>query len=75
MKNQRNKVYAAGIADRNDDWVWQGTVVAKSQSAAKKLLAEFKKQRDLNGRCEVVTFGETSYTERSEGVSESTNLF
>ena len=51
------RIYAAGIVDKNDDWVFQGTVIAESSVEARLLLAQFKKLHSMSGRCEVTTFG------------------
>lgn len=71
---KKMKVYAAGIADRQDDWAWQGTVAAESANEAKKLLAQFKRENFMSGRCEVTTFHGPHYTNRKKGVSNSTYL-
>jgi hypothetical protein len=71
----KNRVYAAGIANRENDWIWQGTVVAESLASAKKILSKFKKKHRLVGRCEVVFFGPPTFTKRPAGVSNLTDLF
>jgi hypothetical protein len=70
MKQRKNKCYAAGIADRRDNWVWQGTVVAPNLREAKKLVSEFRKQEGIAGRSEVADFF-ASYTTRKPKVYNS----
>ena len=69
------KVYAAGIVNSKDQWAWQGTVVANSVAEGKKLLAAFRKESGISGRCEVIDMCGPNYTNRPIGVSESTDLF
>jgi len=68
------KVYAAGILDRDGDWVWQGTVVAQSIKEGKELLKEWKKQHHMVGTSEVAVIGEQRPTQRPKGVSSSMSL-
>ena len=68
------KVYAAGIVNSKDRWVWQGTVVAYTIAEGKKLLTAFRIDFGISGRCEVVDI-DGHYTNRPIGVSESTDLF
>lgn len=68
------KVYAAGILNYRDNWEWQGTVVSSSIAKAKKLLSQFRKESGISGRCEVIDM-DGHYTNRPEGVSDSTQLF
>ena len=68
------KVYAAGIVNSKDRWVWQGTVVAYTIAEGKKLLTAFRINFGISGRCEVVDI-DGHYTNRPIGVSESTYLF
>jgi len=68
------KVYAAGIVNSKDRWVWQGTVVAYTIAEGKKLLTAFRINFGISGRCEVVDI-DGHYTNRPIGVSESTDLF
>lgn len=69
------RVYAAGIVDHNQDWIWQGTVVAENKSEGMKLLASFKKSLGIPGRCEVANIGGPHFTTtRPKGVSYSTAL-
>ena len=70
------KVYAAGIVNSKDRWVWQGTVVAYTIAEGKKLLTAFRKESGISGRCEMIDMGVgPNYTNRPIGVSESTDLF
>ena len=68
------KVYAAGIVNSKDRWVWQGTVVAYTIAEGKKLLTAFRIDFGISGRCEVVDI-DGHYTNRPIGVSESIDLF
>ena len=68
------KVYAAGIVNSKDRWVWQGTVVAYTIAEGKKLLTAFRINFGISGRCEEVDI-DGHYTNRPIGVSESTDLF
>lgn len=76
MKTQKNKVYAAGIVNTAEgEWAWQGTVVAESMKEAKKLLADFKKEKDIKGSCEVMNPDNgPKETKRPKGVSDSMRL-
>lgn len=53
MIQEKNKCYVAGIADRQDNWVWQGTVVAPNLREAKKMVSEFRRKKRILGRSEV----------------------
>lgn len=69
------RVYAAGIVDCNQDWTWQGTVVAQTKSEARTLLAKFRKDLGIGGRCEVDDLGGPHFTSsRTKGVYYSTVL-
>ena len=74
QKVKIKKVYAAGIVNSKDRWVWQGTVVAYTIAEGKKLLTAFRINFGISGRCEVVDI-DGHYTNRPIGVSESTDLF
>ena len=74
QKVKIKKVYAAGIVNSKDRWVWQGTVVAYTIAEGKKLLTAFRIDFGISGRCEVVDI-DGHYTNRPIGVSESTDLF
>lgn len=69
------RVYAAGIVDSNQDWTWQGTVVAQTKNEARSLLVQFKNEFGLGGRCEVADLNGPHFTtSRPKGVSFSTVL-
>lgn len=71
----KNKVYAAGVIDRNDDWTWQGSVVAGSFDEARKMLSAFRKKKGIQGSCAITTFHGPHFTDRKKGISHTTNLF
>ena len=49
--------YAAGILDRNANWVWQGTVIAFNIKHARKILGIFKRKNRLSGSIQITTVG------------------
>lgn len=67
----KNKCYAAGIANLRDDWEWQGTVVARNISEAKKLVSKYRRDLSISGRSEVVELFHCP-TDRKPGVYNST---
>jgi hypothetical protein len=71
----RHKVYLAGIADRNGEWLWQGTVVAENTKQAFRFLSWFKKENEFKGGVKIdCPPGAPIYTERAKGVSHSMNI-
>jgi hypothetical protein len=74
MKQHKNKCYAAGIADRQDNWIWQGTVVAPNLREAKKMVSEFRRKEGISGRSEVADFF-APYTSRKPKVYNSTVIY
>lgn len=66
----RNKLYAAGIADQKDNWIWQGSVVSQNIKMGKRLLARFKKEHGLEGRCHVVEIGGPRFINAKSQVTE-----
>lgn len=67
-------VYAAGISNRNGNWIWQGTVVAGNKKHALRMLSRFKKEKELGGLCQVEIIAPKVLTSRPYGVSNSMNL-
>ena len=67
-KTKQFRIYGAGIVNSNCDWEWQGTVSANNMNEAKRLLAEYKRNSDIRGRCEVTDFGMTNFTKKKPGV-------
>lgn len=78
-----NTLYAAGIL-ANDNWVWQGLVLASNAKEAKSLLIMFKKQEYKNANryatsiseklIKMMNDGEKFQSEKDKGVYDSVNL-
>lgn len=70
-----NTLYLAGLTQRGDDeWIWQGYVIAKNKGAAKSLLTALVKEAGL-GLSSIVDEGPTGKGEKVEagiGVYDTT---
>jgi hypothetical protein len=69
----KKRCYVAGIVDRNDDWVWQGTVVAPNLREARKMMAAFRREQGLVGRSAAECFL-SCITDREVAVYNSTTI-
>ena len=69
----KKRCYVAGIVDHNDDWVWQGTVVAPNLREARKMMAAFRREQGLVGRSGVSFL--SCITDREVAVYNSTTIY
>jgi hypothetical protein len=71
----KHRVYLAGIVNgRNDQWEWQGTVVAENTKQALRFLSLFKKETGFKGAARVMAPSSPVFTKRAKGVSNSMNI-
>jgi hypothetical protein len=65
----KHKIYQAGIADREDKFIWQGIVVAENLKHGFKYLSRYKKATKRKGLCVVVSVSD-EIVDRPKGVYE-----
>jgi hypothetical protein len=61
------KIYLAGIADREDNFIWKGIVVAENLKHGFKYLSRYKKATKRKGLCVVASLGD-EIVDRPKGV-------